>query len=79
MCVSIHFHSPDCHIETVGTLREICPELIVRDGYDLPLKDQTCLCPVDVPQTLLDHGFKVWRSAGDPMAFEAEPVRGDGA
>lgn len=57
---------------TVGGLRAVVEDVEYRDDYEQPVAGDSCLCPVDVPTTLVNCGYKVWRSDHDSMAFEAE-------
>ena len=64
-------------------------EAIVWHDGDTPSDEREavfgncCLCPVDIPCTLINHGFRVWKDYdGDPMEYQCEPAplssRGEG-
>lgn len=66
MCASVWLESERADgfvedIETVGHLRKHCGFVYAVAGVqDSDLKDDECLCGVNIPASLIHNGFKVW-------------------
>lgn len=73
MCETI-FDAHCGQVASIGQLRALTGiEPYWQGGYDLPIRDELCLCPVDIPSTLLAAWFKVWKEKdGDPWVYFCE-------
>lgn len=80
MCQSIHIKGRGT-IHTVGDLIDAigADAIEIDDAYawqaDVTKMADYCLCSVDIPDTLIEVGYRVWREpAGDSMQYTCELV-----
>lgn len=80
MCTSIHFRTEKRRLSRMGELLDLLgPDNVEIDGdWDragaMEMRDG-CLCPVDIPTTLVECGYRVWKdSEGDSMEYQCEAV-----
>lgn len=78
MCTSALNTKTGEEIQSVGDLRRIAPIVFSSGSWTsaefAALPDEACLCPADVPGTLVFAGFKVWRNPQTLPEFLFEPV-----
>jgi hypothetical protein len=64
MCVAAHNVQTNQEVSSIGCLRKIAPFVFRSTGWSeedfAKLPDEICLCAVDVVNTLVFAGFKVW-------------------
>jgi hypothetical protein len=82
MCTSIYVRGSEDDIDNIGALAEILggtPPIYVKAGYHsrdaADFGSNECLCPVDIPTTLIEAGFRVWKEPNDdPWCYHCERV-----
>ena len=75
MCTSVYLADSKAEISSVREFGAIVgiENIIFFEGYDKSHLD-ACLCGVDVANTLVEAGYKVWRSPRDSMEYIAEKL-----
>lgn len=76
MCQSVYVVGAN-EVDNIGQLRALVGEgalvYFATDVSEEGKADRFCLCGVDIPATLVDAGFKVWKEPhGDPMEYHCE-------
>ena len=80
MCSSIWVADQDREVDCVSDLKVLVGSDNIVWAADVTgyYPENACLCIVNVPATLIEHGFKVWRDpCGDPMQYSCEALERD--
>lgn len=75
MCTDVFNAETGAKISSIGDLKAICRgNVYYRDDAEGVMTslhaDDMCLCPVDVPGTLVDAGYRVWRGECGEILFD---------
>ena len=73
MCQEIVIDDVECG--SMGQLRAVVGDFPLHDGYDLPIPDHSCLCPVDVEAMIQSGKFvRDTRPGDDPFIIYLKTV-----
>lgn len=76
MCTSVFDYSTLTVVESVGQIKALTSIVRWHPGYeDREIPDESCLCGVDVANTLVWAGYKVWADRDRPGDYCCEEVQ----
>lgn len=61
MCQSAYKIDTGDDVDTVADLKKFCRRIVWNDPKDEEtVNDNSCLCHVNIPSTLVEAGYRVW-------------------
>lgn len=60
MCTAAMNNETGDEIASIADIKKICRHIIWQDVDGSHLPDESCLCWVDIPATLIGAGYRVW-------------------